>query len=175
MLRPDIILMRTDSTESLETLRTVLGRVPTTKVVALGVSEAEDEIIECAEAGIAGYLPRNGSLEDLVVLIQSVARGEAQCSPRIAATLLRRVATLAGERRSTAALGRLTPREHEIVGLIDQSLSNKEIAQRLSIEVRTVKNHVHNILEKLQVHRRNQAAAQLRAVLLTAHAVGTHP
>ena len=95
-------------------------------------------------------------------LPDSVARGEMLCSPRLAATLLRRVATLA---RGTRRLGpvQLTPRELEIVELIDEGLSNKAIATRLSIELATVKNHVHNILEKLEVSSRAAAAARVRA------------
>jgi two-component system, NarL family, nitrate/nitrite response regulator NarL len=81
------------------------------------------------------------------------------CSPKLAATLLRRVAALAQEQRSPSALDSLTIRERQIVGLIGDGLSNKEIASGLKIEVATVKNHVHNILEKLNVTRRSEAAA----------------
>jgi DNA-binding NarL/FixJ family response regulator len=93
-----------------------------------------------------------------------VTRGEFLCSPGTAATLLRRVAALAAERHTADNGARLTPREQQVVRLIDEGLSNKEIARRLSIEVRTVKNHVHSILEKLQVRRRGEAAARMRAV-----------
>ncbi len=84
------------------------------------------------------------------------------CTPRIAALLLRRVAEAAAPRSS--GLERLTPRETEIVDLIEQGLSNKQIARRLSIELATVKNHVHNILEKLEVARRGEAVARVRAL-----------
>jgi len=92
-------------------------------------------------------------------------RGEAVCSPRVAGALLRRIAALATDGRSDRVPAHLTKREREIMGLIDEGLSNKEIAKRLRIEVATVKNHVHNILEKLQVHRRGEAAARVRAAL----------
>ena len=161
-LRPDVILLRMATSESLLILRAIVEVTPMAKVVVLGVSEGEDEVVACAEAGAAGYLLRDGSVADLVAAIQSVASGETLCSPRIAATLLRRVAVLAAERQSLATLAHLTRRETEIVELIDQGLSNKEIARRLTIEVRTVKNHVHNVLEKLQVHRRGEAAARIR-------------
>ena len=161
-LDPDIVLLHMGMPDSFEILRAMVATAPRTKVVGLRVAETEDEILACAESGIAGYLPRDGSLDDLLSTVDSVARGEVLCSPRVAATLLRRVATLAVERRPRAVAANLTPREREIVGLIDEGLSNKEIALRLSIEVHTVKNHVHNILEKLKVHRRGEAAARLR-------------
>ncbi|MBI4277602.1 MAG: response regulator transcription factor [Armatimonadetes bacterium] len=163
--RPDVLLLHMALPESLAALRALIGAAPHVKVVTLGVTESEDEVIACAEAGAAGYVLREATLEDLVAAIRSVTRGETICSPRIAATLLRRVATLAAERRSWATRAELTPREREILELIDQGLSNKEIARRLFIEVRTVKNHVHHILEKLSVHRRGEAAARLRSAV----------
>lgn len=161
-LHPDIVLLRVAAPGALEILRGMMDVSPEIRVVALEVEETEGDVIGWAEAGVAGYLPRTGSLDDLIVLLQSVARGEALCSPRMAATLLKRVAALAAERQSQRLRGHLTLREREIIELIDQGFSNKEIAHRLSIEVRTVKNHVHNILEKLQVHRRGEAAALMR-------------
>jgi len=161
-LDPDIVLLHMGMPDSFEILRAMVATAPRTKVVGLRVAETEDEVLACAESGIAGYLLREGSVDDLLSTVESVARGEVLCSPRVAATLLRRVATLAVERRSRAVAANLTPREREIVGLIDEGLSNKEIAFRLSIEVHTVKNHVHNTLEKLKVHRRGEAAARLR-------------
>lgn len=133
-----------------------------TKVIALAVREMEEEVVMLAEAGVAGYVTREQSLDELVAAVRSVAAGETLCSPWLAATLLRRVAELARERAPAAASGRLTAREREIVALLGDGLSNKEIAARLRIELPTVKNHVHNILEKLQVDRRGQAAARVR-------------
>jgi DNA-binding NarL/FixJ family response regulator len=87
------------------------------------------------------------------------------CSPQIAATLFRRVAALAGDRSPPASLGGLTEREREILTLIEHGCSNKEIARQLRVKVTTVKNHVHNILEKLGVSRRGAAARLARTVL----------
>lgn len=162
-LQPDIALVRAHSAATIEAIWVTTGLTVDTKVIALGLTEREQDVIACAEAGVAGYLPREGSGDDLLALIHSVARGEAVCSPRIAASLLRRVATLAAERRTVPGVARLTVRELEIVRLIAEGLSNKEIARHLFIDVRTVKNHVHNILEKLQVHRRMEAVARVRA------------
>ncbi len=161
--RPDVALLRIAVPESIRLLRAIAEQAPHVRVIALDLVDSDHDIIACAEAGVAGYLPREGSVEDLVATVRSVARGEVLCSPRVAAMLLRRVATLASERHSWTGRAHLTAREREIVRLIDEGLSNKEIAQRLYIEVRTVKNHVHNILEKLQVHHRGEAAALMRA------------
>lgn len=159
-LAPTLVLLNMSTVESVPLLGAITSCMPEVRVVALGVSE--HEVAACAEAGVSGYLLRGESLADLVAAMQSAAKGEARCSPRVAATLLRRVATLAAEREPRPGLSRLTAREREILALIDEGLSNKEIARRLSIEVRTVKNHVHNMLEKLQVHSRGEAAARVR-------------
>lgn len=156
---PDVVLFRVTTVESIPLLGAIAETEFGGRIVALGVAETEDEVLAFAEAGVAGYVPRDGSLDDLVATIHGVAQGEVHASPRIIASLLRRVAALAAKRPPRAPLAHLTPREREIVELIGQGLSNKEIARRLSIEIRTVKNHVHNILEKLQVHRRGEAAA----------------
>jgi len=158
-----VVLLDTAIPDNVWIVRALVAAVPGPKVVALAVPEVEREVLACAEAGVAGYVTREGSVEDLVAAVESVARGEMVISPRMAATLLQRVATLALEQSPAAIEARLTTREVEILDLIDQGLSNKEIARRLTIELSTVKNHVHNILEKLNVTRRGEAAARARA------------
>lgn len=165
--RPDVVLLNMATVGSLEIVGAVAGADAGAWVVAIGVSGREDEAIALAEAGVAGYLLREASRTDLAMTMQGLARGESPCPPQITAALLRRVASMAAERRSLAAGSHLTAREHQILRLIDQGLSNRAIGQRLGIEVRTVKNHVHSILEKLQVHRRGEAAARMRAVGLS--------
>jgi two-component system nitrate/nitrite response regulator NarL len=160
---PVVVLLNMAMTRSMVILAALGRAAPHAGVIALGVSETEHDVIACAEAGVAGYLLRRESLDDLKAIVQSVARGETICSPQVAATLLRRVATLAAERQSATGRAQLTAREREVLELVDEGLSNRDIAMRLSIEVRTVKNHVHNILEKLKVHRRGEAAAWMRA------------
>ena len=147
ILRPDVVLLDTGLPDSLATVRAFLELTPVTRVIVLAVTEAEGEIIAYAAAGVSGYVTRDGSSEDLIATIRSVASGDLACSPRVAALLLRHVArTAVGVGPRT---GRLTSRELQIAGLIRQGLSNKEIASRLSIEVSTVKNHVHHLLKKL--------------------------
>jgi two-component system nitrate/nitrite response regulator NarL len=155
----DVVLVDLGLAASIETVRDVAGA----PVVVLAVSEHGPEILACAEAGGAGFVTRDSSYEELAATVRSAARGELLCSPRIAAALLGRVGALAAEARApVAASTPLTGRELEIVELLEQRLSNKQIAARLSIEVATVKNHVHNILEKLHVSRRADAVAHVR-------------
>jgi two-component system, NarL family, nitrate/nitrite response regulator NarL len=131
-------------------------------IVALGVPSDVGDVIAFAEHGALGFLEREASLEDLATSVLSAARGEASFPPRIGTALLRRVRVPSA--RPTSADAPLTVRERQIVDLIADGLSNKQIAARLTIEVATVKNHVHNILEKLQVSRRTDAVDRLRLV-----------
>ncbi|MEV6847953.1 response regulator transcription factor [Actinoplanes sp. NPDC051411] len=133
---------------------------PDTRVVGLGVPDTEARVLACAEAGLAGCVSREGGVDELVSAIRRAARGEPLYPPRIVALLLQRLAQR-GHRRPEPA-ERLTARELEVVELIDRGLTNKEIAERLFIEVATVKNHVHHILEKLRLRRRIDAANWLR-------------
>jgi DNA-binding NarL/FixJ family response regulator len=140
-----------------------LSRLPGLRVVAFGILDRPEEIVTCAEAGMAGYVTREGTVAELVQTIRDAARGEFRCPPHIAAGLLRRVAVLAGDEGQLPPPPGLTAREREILQLLDHGLSNKEIARLLSIQVATVKNHVHNILGKLGVRKRADAAATVRS------------
>lgn len=161
-LQPDLVLVDMAMLESARTVRAITRLDSDVKVVALAVPETEPHVLACAEAGISGYVPRQASLADLASTLDSVASGEAVCSPRIVAGLFRRLARLTADRPPDGPRKLLTNREAQIVELIDEGLSNKEIARLLYIEVATVKNHVHNILDKLRVHRRAEAAARVR-------------
>jgi two-component system, NarL family, nitrate/nitrite response regulator NarL len=160
-LQPEVVLLDLATDQEGVLVRRIAEIAPLAKIVALGIREVEQEVLECARAGMAGYVPRDGSMAELVGSIEGAARGELRCSPRIAASLFHRVARLADEQERGSAPP-LTPREHEILRLIDQGLSNKQIAHRLRIEVATVKNHVHNLLAKLHTSRRGLAAARVR-------------
>ena len=161
-VRPDVVVIDMATRDALEVVRAIRSQDASIKVIAFAVDESDRDIVACAEAGVAGYLSCEGSMDDLVATIASCTRGELICSPRIAATLFQRVCCLASGGRESTEGSLLTGRERQIVSLIDGGLSNKEIAQRLNIEVPTVKNHVHNILEKLKVTTRAEAAAWLR-------------
>jgi two-component system, NarL family, nitrate/nitrite response regulator NarL len=160
---PTIVLVDMSRSGGPEAVRALVDRSPGVRILAFAVDECEADIIACAEAGVAGFVPRSASLQDLREAIDRVTRDELLCSPRTAASLFRRVARVASERPPTEQAGsHLSVREREIVALVDAGLSNKQIAARLNIEVTTVKNHVHRILEKLHVCRRGEAAARLR-------------
>ncbi len=161
---PTIVLVNMSIPGSVTVLNSIIRAAPTARVIALAVSALEDDIIACVEAGVTGCLLRDDSYADLVALISRVARGETWFSPPVVTALLHRVATLSGQPRPAPADILLTAREREVMQLVDEGLSNKQIARRLSIELRTVKNHVHHILVKYQVHHRADAAALYRLV-----------
>lgn len=161
-LHPDVALLDMELIGAARLLRTVVRGSDTTKVIALGTEESDDGLVACVEEGASGWVPRDGSVDQLVARIHSVARGEMDCSPRLAGRLAERVANLTVQVDSRASDSRLTARESEIVFLIEEGLSNKQIAGRLSIQLCTVKNHVHRILEKLNVSRRGEVAARAR-------------
>ena len=160
--RPDVVLIDQAMPDSLAAVRAIGVVAPKVKVVALAVRDMDRDVIACAEAGVAGYVPREAGVPELISTIHSVAHGELLCSPRVAATLLRRVTMLASGEGHAGVDTCLTGRELEILGLLERGLSNKDIARHLGIEVATAKNHVHNILGKLHVRGRGQAAARMR-------------
>ena len=158
---PDVVLLDIALSGCLG-LPAALSPEPPVRFIAFAVSEADDEVLACAEAGFSGYVGKNGSAEDLVLIIKGSLCGEVLCPPQIAGALFRRLAAFANSHRPDPIISGLTRRELEVVELVDQGDSNKEIARRLRIAPATVKNHVHNILGKLQVHRRAEAAASIR-------------
>jgi DNA-binding NarL/FixJ family response regulator len=164
--RPDVIIteiasLRRDRLADIQQLRTLY---PESKLLIIGLSEFESEFLECIEAGALGCLSLDASLEDLYHHIEVIASGGALCSPQAIKILFTLISNHAGKREEDDALNstHLTRREREIIALIEEGLSNKEIATYLEIELQTVKNHVHNILEKLQVSNRREAAKYAR-------------
>jgi DNA-binding NarL/FixJ family response regulator len=135
------------------------------KILVFGLTETEEQVLRFVQAGAFGYIRKNDSVEDLVLRIRSAYEDKVLLAPRIAAALTSRVTELAQHTVEmdfgNSALDDLTPREYEIIELISQGLSNKDIADELVIEIGTVKNHVHNILGKLNASDRYEAAAFL--------------
>jgi two-component system nitrate/nitrite response regulator NarL len=158
---PDIVLLDTSLAGMPRLIGAFRAAAPAASVVALAIPERVPDVIACVEAGAAGYVTETSSLADLTQTVLAVARGEMTCSPLINAALLRRLAALAAAERE-APWTTLSEREAEVAGLLEEGLSNRQIARRLGIEVATVKNHVHHILGKLQVDGRRAAAAVLR-------------
>jgi two-component system, NarL family, nitrate/nitrite response regulator NarL len=169
----DVIIVDTDVRDAPDAIERVIDDSDA-PIVAMGLPDDEQNVIALAEMGVLGFVERGASLDDLVASVLSVARGEASMPPRIATIFLHRVSSL-GARSSATDVTTLTLREREVVQLIAEGLSNKEIAGRLCIEFATVKNHVHNILEKLEVTRRSEAVARLRIVPSDANTSVTVP
>lgn len=159
VLRPDVLLLDLAFPNSLAVPRAAFVVVPGLRIVAFAVSDVEADVLACAEAGICGYVAQDGSVADVVAAVLRAISGELVCSPRIAALLFDRVAKLAAGRLAFDAT--LTAREQEIAGLLARGLSNKHIARQLGLASTTIKNHVHNILQKLNLERRGEIAGQL--------------
>ena len=131
------------------------------RLVVVGVSDSPAEILACIEAGASGYTPLDGSAEHLAETLRMVNAGETVCPPHISALLFQRIADLKSQVQPMAddRLSRLTRRELEILRLVSDGMSNKEIAVHLQLELQTVKNYVHSILEKMRVSNRREAAS----------------
>lgn len=157
----DVVLLDLAGLDGPEVVRAVRAARDGVRVVILGIEEQAERVIPLLEAGAAGYVTREASLDELFDVARRAVEGEALCSPRVVASLAARLADLAAQRSGRSAIVDLTAREREIVDLIATGLSNKQIAGQLCIEVPTVKNHVHHILVKLQVERRGAVAALL--------------
>lgn len=152
-------------------------------IVASGVELREDSIVCCAQAGISGYIGFEASADEWVATVMSAMNGEVD-NPKIAGMLLQYLSKKTTQTTQTAQMSwrvaddveqsakrvGLTPRERQIVGLIDKGLSNKAIANELYVESSTVKNHVHAILQKYGVRHRGEAAAKFREAARTKHA-----
>jgi two-component system, NarL family, nitrate/nitrite response regulator NarL len=158
--RADVVLIDATRRANLLLAREIASAAEGARVVALVAPDQEDHVVAWARAGASGLLSWNAAPQQLADILRRAARGETPCSPDLAEAFLRR------ERDEPASAvggdGDLTERESEIAELVARGLSNKAIASRLSIELATVKNHVHSVLEKLKVHSRGEAAAKLR-------------
>jgi len=161
-LRPDVVLIDIAMAEGTDLIRDLRVTVPAALVLALAVNELTADVLACAQAGAAGYVTLDASIDDLVAAIDRTIAGELLCSTRVAAELFREI----GVRRvaechtpDAPPPEPLTSRERQVLDQLRLGLSNKEIASALHIAEATVKNHVHHILEKLQVMRRSQVVA----------------
>ena len=165
--KSDMILVNTRMANgtALELIRAVSDAELSAKVLALGLAESKEQILKYVEAGAAGYVLKDDTVDDLLQRIRGAHTGHVRVSPKIAAALMSRVTEYAQLlNRVEVGIGEaddLTPREQEILDLIGQGLTNQQIAERLVIEVGTVKNHVHSILQKLGASSRHEAAAYL--------------
>jgi len=160
VLRPDVVLMDISmpGMGGVEATRQLLQAAPNCAVCMLTVSEQERDLFAAVRAGARGFLVKSVELDVLATAIRTLADGGALVSPHLARDLLTAFAQFSPPQRDTAT-DKLTPREREILALVGRGMSNPEIADRLVIAENTVKVHLRNILDKLQVHSRAQAAA----------------
>jgi len=160
-LVPDVVLLdvRMPRMDGIEAARRIKEAVPSTKLLMLTVSDEEDDLYDAIKAGANGYLLKEVSVEEVAGAIHAVARGQSLISPPMASKLLREFNALARQAAEREQLPApvLTPRELEVLKLVARGMSNKEVADHLFISENTVKNHVRNILEKLQIHSRMEA------------------
>ena len=160
-----IVSTRLSDQGAIKLTKALTELAPTTKVLALGLTEEKNRVLRYVEAGAAGYILKDDSLEDLINTVRAAQEGKVFVSPQIAAAMMERLSDLAQmfsdvENNVTDTAG-LTARELEVLELISNGLTNQEISEQLVIEIGTVKNHVHSILDKLNVGSRGEAAAYL--------------
>lgn len=161
--KPQIVLVDSalGEQDSLRLLETVRKASPDARLVVMGLLPAPQDIVEFVEAGCSGFIMKDATVEDFIATIRTVARGVSVLPSSLTGTIFTHVANQAVRRGPRAMKGavRMTKREREVVALIGEGLSNKEIAARLHIVLHTVKSHVHNVLDKLALHTRLQVAA----------------
>ena len=162
-LGPDVILldMGLEDGESLQVAESVKATFPESRVIAMDLLPIPEDIGEYVQAGAAGFIGKDATLEDLVSTIRSVANGRHELPPPKASTLFSEIARHAVSHGRTEALRavRMTPQERKVINFIAEGLENKEIAGRLHVSPHTVKGHVRNIMEKLALHTRLQIVA----------------
>lgn len=164
----NLVLLSTElnDEDTVYILQYIRKNFPNIKMLVLGITEKPEVILRYIEAGAAGYVLQNESVEEMVEKLQAASEEKALVSPYVAAVMMERLTHLANletplaymEARD-ALVEELTTREEEVLSLVADGCTNKEIAGKLVIECGTVKNHVHNILKKLEVNSRHEAAS----------------
>ena len=160
---PDVVLMdiRMPRSSGIEACRAMKEAAPSAKIVILTISDEEEDLFEAIRAGASGYLLKDIPLDEVADAVRAVYGGQSLINPSMAAKLLTEFATLAKrddeERAQEVPAPRLTEREMQVLKLMARGMNNRDIAKELFISENTVKNHVRNILEKLQIHSRMEA------------------
>ncbi len=158
---PDLVLMdvRMPGRGGIDAAQAIKDAVPHTKILMLTISDEEEDLYDAIKVGASGYLLKEISIEEVADSIRQVHAGQSLISPSMASKLLTEFAAMArkDEEKQQMPTPRLTDREMEVLTLVAQGLNNRDIAKELFISENTVKNHVRNILEKLQLHSRMEA------------------
>jgi two-component system, NarL family, nitrate/nitrite response regulator NarL len=161
MIQPDVVLLDAMMVPVPALMIGLLSAVESgLKLIAFAIPDNPDQVVAWVEAGACGYVTSDTPLRQLIPIIESVARGELLCPTSVASALLRRIQRLAASTPRPPEV-QLTARQCEVIEQVARGLSNKEIARAMGISLATVKNHMHNIFEKLQVHRRADALSRL--------------
>ena len=161
-VKPHVMLLDLglESQNSLEIVENLKKEFPGIKIIGMGLAPAQTDIMECVQAGADGFILKDAKVEDVIYTIREVAAGRTVLPNTMTSSLFFQVAEhalLKGKRNLKGAI-RMTQREKEIIALIVEGGTNKQIAVRLNISTFTVKSHVHNMLEKLELHSRLQIA-----------------
>ena len=163
---PDVVLLDVGlrDQDSINVAVALRRDTPQAKIIVMDIIPVHEEIMEFVNAGVSGFVLKDSTFDEFVDTIRSVAAGQKVLPPRMTQSLFSQIvnAARAGEPERTLEDVRMTPREREVIALIGEGLSNKEIAQRLEIATHTVKSHVRNVMEKLALHTRLQIAAYSR-------------
>ena len=165
-VNPHVVLMDfgLSSQHSIDIVHSLQKYVHQVKIIGMGLSPAQADIMEFVQAGAEGFILKDASVDEVVATIRSVASGQRVLPSLMSGSLFSQVADLAlkNGKRSISSSIRMTEREKEVMSLIAEGMSNKQIGETLNIATFTVKSHVHNILEKLQLQSRLQIAAHTR-------------
>ena len=156
---PDVVLLdvRMPKRSGIEACLSIKEAVPSAKIIMLTVSDEEADLYEAVKSGASGYLLKDSSIEEVAQAVRVVADGQSLISPSMAIKLIDEFKQMSKPEKASGPGLRLTERELDVLRLVAQGHSNKEIAARLYISENTVKNHVRNMLEKLQLHSRMEA------------------
>ncbi|HET8561106.1 MAG TPA: response regulator transcription factor [Marmoricola sp.] len=156
---PDVVLLdvRMPKRSGLQACMRIKEEVPSTRIIMLTVSDEEGDLYEAVKNGASGYLLKDSSIEEVAQAIRVVAEGQSLISPSMAIKLIDEFKEMSRSDRDQVPTPRLTDRELEVLRLVARGLNNREAAKELFISENTVKNHVRNILEKLQLHSRMEA------------------
>jgi DNA-binding NarL/FixJ family response regulator len=164
--KPDVVLLDVGlrDEDSLGVAAALSRHAPAAKVIVMDLIPMNEDIVQFVNAGVSGFVLKDATFDEFVATIRTVAAGGKVLPPRMTESLFSQILTSADARGHEHVLEdvRMTRREREVIELIGEGLSNKEIAQRLNIATHTVKSHVRNVMEKLALHTRLQIAAYVR-------------
>jgi len=161
--KPDVVLLDfgLEDHDSLSLTATIHGEVPAARIIVMGLMPLQEDVADYVRAGASGFLMKDASFEEFVATIRAVAGGAEVLPQALTSSLFSQITANSsrGSRARMVESVRLTERERQVIALLGEGLSNKEIAARMHIAVHTVKSHVHNVLEKLALHSRLEVAA----------------